>query len=176
MATTILSPLTEKIGACCTTDPQSGLQNDPPGNIVTQLVLFWDQRCALALDSVTRSLIPSLAYLAATLGLKIDRAKKRKITHAIDGALDPSIRIRYEIPRHIPQEKIIDRLRWSITPLYDLSDAVGEIPCVFWGQNGPQHSRLTRACEIMTPFSKIRKARNSTESQTKTGRTRTDGN
>ena len=154
MATTILSPLTEKIGACCTTDPQSGLQNDPPDNIVTQLVLFWDQRCALTLDSVTRSLIPSLAYLAATLGLKIDRAKKRKMTHAVGGALDPAIRVRYEILRHTPREKILDRLRWSITPLYDLSDVVGEIPCVFWGQNGPQHSKLTRACEIMTPIFK----------------------
>ena len=152
MATTILSPLIEKIGAGSTAGPLSDFQNDPTNEVLTRLVLFWGQKCALTLDSATRSLVPSMAYVASKLGLKIDRAKKRKMEYPPSGALDPAIRIRYEIPRHVPQDKILDRLRRSITPLYDLSDVVGEQPCVFWGQNGPQHAKLTRACEVMTPF------------------------
>ena len=150
MVTTILLPLIEKTGVCCTVDPILDIQNDPPNELIPQIILQWDQKCILTLDSVTRSLIPSIAYIASKLEMKIDRAKKRKTGRPQIGALGPTMRIRYETLRHVPRDKILDRLRRVITPIYDLADLIGDQPCVFWGRNGPQHAKLTQACELMT--------------------------
>ena len=152
ITTTILSPLIERMYTRERPDQPLPIKEDPPTSDLSRRIIFWDRKCALTLDSVTRSLIPSIAYLAKKLDLRIDRSKRRRTEGPPKRALDPAVRVKYVTFSHRPKSQLLDRLRGTTTPIYDLAELIGEQPCVFQGPYGPAHAVFARACEILEPL------------------------
>ena len=111
------------------------------GNM-TQLVIRGNKTCWLTLDSMTIPLIKAMTIMATRLDIKLNRAKKRRVASTEDGALDPAMRIRYDLMRHVHPSKLLARLRKTRTPLQDLSLMMADWPCVFDSPGGLIHTRL----------------------------------
>ena len=118
---------------------------------LTQLIVYWNTRCVLTLDSTTGPLIPILAMFAKSLEVKIDHAKRRKFTTPFNEALDPALRIRYDFFRHVKKSDRMNLRRSLVTPLNDLAERVGNFPCAFHGPAGRTHASLGKACDDLTP-------------------------
>ena len=112
-----------------------------PGK-TTQLVILGNKTCWLTLDSTTMPLIKAMTFMATHLDIKLDRAKKRCVTLAELGALDPGMRIRYDLMRHAHPSKLFEQIRNTRTPLQDLSRMMADWPCVFDSPEGLKHTRL----------------------------------
>ena len=152
VVTTILAPLGEKIW--CEMEKEKGREN--PGEIdtetLTQMIVFWNSRCALTLDSVTMPLIQSISSIARMLEIKIDRSKRRRVATPMGGALVPALRVRYDLFRHIPKTDRMKIRRTQTTPLLDLSKTVEQLPCTFKNRLECEPARLGRACELLMPL------------------------
>ena len=108
----------------------------------TKTVIWGNKRIWLTLDSTTFPLIKAMTYTASKLDLKLDRAKKRRTVTSENGALDPAMRIRYDLMRHTPPWKIFQNLRGTLTPLQGLAREISEWHCVYQGPNGLTHTRI----------------------------------
>ena len=118
----------------------------PSGNLdrekATQIIILGNKKCWLTFESTTLPLIKAMAHVASISDLKLDRAKRRRLTKTEDGALGPAMRIRYDLMRHVPPSELFEHIRGTRTPLQDLSHTMAGWPCVFDSPQGMGHTRL----------------------------------
>ena len=113
--------------------------------ILTQLVLFWNERCTLTLDSVTRDLVKSMTYIATALGIFWARSRRRKFPSPRLRAIDPAIRARYTNFHHRPDSELLRTLRTTRTPLADLIGLTKQLKCAVLLDGTPRHAVLENA-------------------------------
>ena len=150
LATTLMTPIIEEINEkkLGQLDVKGADFLDPKE--LVPLLLFWDKKCVVTLDHMDLSLIDALIYIASRLEIKIDRAKRRKLVSNGSGTLDPAIRIRYEILKHVPKTELLSVIRKTVTPIQDLAGLIGFFPCVISADEGPQHGRLSSMLNTLT--------------------------
>ena len=153
LATVILTPLVENI---LTKTPLLGTNGAPielNGSLVTQIVLFLDERCLLTLDSESRSVIGSMKYIADSLGIYCDRAKRRRAGPDGTTPFYRETRVLYDHFRHRPKEDLMRTLRTTHTPLTDLSGTLASLRCSFKTMGITRFSNLDAAiAELISGF------------------------
>ena len=84
---------------------------------VSEFVIRFGQKCILTIGQVTRTLAPSLAYVAETSGVRIARAKKGRLDKSHPSAIGPDVRAEYEVLRNAPRAELTESLNGSSAPL-----------------------------------------------------------
>ena len=110
-----------------------------------EFVIRRGRKCIPTLDQVTRALAPSLARADATSGIRIARAMKGRWETARPRALDPELRVKCDVLRHVPRGKLIERLKGPSTPMESLSDQISGRPCATRRQSLDEHALLDGA-------------------------------
>ena len=142
---TILTPLIRKVTENKEDINQGGRFSGPDLDSLSEFIIWCDQKCILTLDQVTRTLISSVTQVATTCEVRIDRAKKRRRETIRPGALDPDLRVKYDILRHVRRDELITGLRGPSTPLENLSETLGRWPCAFRREPSGEHATIDRA-------------------------------
>ena len=145
VSVTILTPMVQKATQVEGTDQGKGQTQDPGISDLSHFIIWCDQKCILTLDQVTGTLITTITQVARTCEIRIDRAKKRRRETKRPGALDPDLRVRYDVRHHTRRDNLIIDLQGPSTPIESLSETLGHWPCALRRDGSNEHTRLADA-------------------------------
>ena len=156
----ILTPLIQKATEVERNNRGEGRFSGPDMGNLSQFIIWCDQKCVLTLDQVTETLIPTVAQVAKTCGMRIDRAKKRRREAKRPGALDPDIRVKYDVRQHVCRDELILSLQGPSTPIESLSESLGRWPCALRREENNEQTTLDNAVRrLWADFSKRTRSR-----------------